>query len=163
MARWEEVVAEAPALAAAAEERFAAHRHAVVATIRADGSPRVSGIETTFADGELWLGMMPDSRKGADLRRDARFALHSGSDDPDDADPSAWAGDAKVAGRAELVTDPSSIERFVGHQQQTPPGPFDLFRADVSELTVIRVGTPADHLVIETWREGAGVRRVERR
>jgi general stress protein 26 len=163
MSRWSEVVAEAPALAATAEERFRAHRHAFLATIRTDGSPRVSGIETTFADGELWLGMMPDSRKGADLRRDPRFALHSGSDDPDEANQSAWAGDAKVAGRAELMTDPSSIERFVGHQSQMPPGPFDLFRADVSELTVIRVGAPADHLVIETWREGEGVRRVERR
>lgn len=162
MASWQQVIVEAPALAAAAEERFAAHRHELLATLRRDGSPRLSGIEATFAHGELFLGMMPNSRKGADLRRDPRLALHSGSPDPDDADPAAWVGDAKLSGRAIEVTDPETVRIFVGEQEQMPPGTFDLFRVDVQELTTIRVGDPADHLVIETWGEGRGVQRVER-
>lgn len=163
MANWRTVQGEAPELAGEARRRFDAHRHKLLATLRADGSPRMSGVETTFSEGELWMGMMPDSRKGQDLRRDPRMALHSGSPDPDDEDPSAWAGDAKLAGRAELVEDPTTKERFAGEQTQMPPGSFDLFRVDIAELTTIRVGDPADHLVVETWREGRGLGRIERR
>jgi hypothetical protein len=163
VATWQVLETEAPEMASAARERFDAHRHKLLATLRADGSPRMSGIETTFSDGELWLGMMPNSRKGQDLRRDPRLALHSGSPDPDDSNPSAWVGDAKLAGHAAFVEDPAAKERFAGEQAQMPPGPFDLFRVDITELTLIRVGNPADHLVIETWREGRGVSRVERR
>lgn len=164
MASWDELASREPELARAARERFDAHRHKLLATIRADGAPRISGVEATFTD-ELWLGMMPGSRKGADLRRDPRLALHSGSPDPDDANPAAWIGDAKLAGRAAEIPvhDEATRARFVEHQAQMPPGPFDLFRVDVVELTVIRVGDPPDHLVIETWHSGEAVRRIERR
>ena len=163
MASWDDVRNEAPGLAAAARERFDAHRHKLLATLRQDGAPRISGVEATFSHGELWLGMMPSSRKGGDLRADPRLALHSGSADPDDADPSAWVGDAKLAGRAVPVDDPGTLARFAEEQEQMPPGSFDLFRVDVAELTVIRVGAPADHLVIESWSSARGLSRVERR
>lgn len=74
--------AEAPELASRALESFGRSRHEVLATLRRDGSPRVSGIEVDFADGELWIGCLRRSRKALDLLRDARFALHSGSVDP---------------------------------------------------------------------------------
>src|SRR5262245_20572123 len=99
MASWSEVEAAAPELAARARTAFDAHRHKVLATLRRDGSPRLSGIEAGFVDGELLLGMMPGSRKALDLRRDPRLALHSASVDPPD-DPTTWPGDAKLAGRA---------------------------------------------------------------
>ena len=70
MPSWNEVERAAPQLAAVVQARFDAYRHKILGTLRADGSPRLSGIETTFKDGELWLGMMPDSRKAQDLRRD---------------------------------------------------------------------------------------------
>ena len=38
-----------------------------------------------------------------------------------------------------------------------------MFRVDVTELMVLKVGDPADHLVIKTWTVGRGVRRIERR
>jgi len=163
MVSWDEVCTETPALVTAARERFDAHRHKLLATVRRDGAPRISGVETTFSHGELWLGMMPGSRKGDDLRADPRLALHSGSADPDDADPSAWPGDAKLAGRGIVVDDADALARFAGEQAPMPPGPFDLFRVDVTELTAIRVGEPADHLVIESWSDTHGFRRVERR
>src|SRR5215217_5614644 len=148
MASWSEVEAAAPELAARVRATMDAHKHKVLATLRRDGSPRVSGIEATFTDGELWLGMMPGSRKAMDLRRDPRLALHSASVDPTEDDPSAWPGDAKVAGRA------------VGAGEGG--GGAHLFRVDVTEVVHTRVGTPADHLVIEVWREGAGLRRLTR-
>src|SRR5918997_6790065 len=70
VASWGEVAAEAPELAAAVEARFAAHKHAVLGTLRRDGGPRLSGTETTFKDGELWLGSMEPARKVDDIRRD---------------------------------------------------------------------------------------------
>jgi hypothetical protein len=95
------------------------------------------------------------SLKALDLRRDPRFALHSGSADPPD-----WSGDAKVAGRVEEVTDPERIAAINGGD--APPGPSHLFRADVGELVVVRLGEPPDHIVIESWHAGRGVTRRER-
>jgi Pyridoxamine 5'-phosphate oxidase len=77
MARWSEVTAAAPELAGKARALFDAHRHKTMATLRKDGSPRISGTEATFADGDLWLGAMHHSLKALDLRRDPRLALHS--------------------------------------------------------------------------------------
>jgi hypothetical protein len=160
MASWKEFEAAAPELAGRARAAFDAHRHKLLATLRKDGSPRISGIETTFADGELWLGMMPGSRKALDLRRDPRLALHSASLDPPD-DPTTWAGDAKLSGRAVEVDDPALKERFAGGGGQ--PDESHLFRVDVTEVVHTGVGDPADHLVIELWQPGREVRRTERR
>lgn len=88
------------------------------------------------------------SLKALDLRRDPRFALHSGS-----ADPPGWVGDAKIAGRAEEVTDPERVAAING--EGAPHGPSHLFRADIEELVVVRVGDPPDHLVIESWHVAA--------
>jgi Pyridoxamine 5'-phosphate oxidase len=153
MASWAEIEAEAPELTALAFRYFDAHVHKTLATLRRDGSPRISGIEATFQDGELWLGMMWRSVKALDLLRDPRFALHSGSDDPP-----AWTGDAKVAGRAEAVDDPARLDAL-----DAPSGPSHLFRADITELVVVRLSDRRDELVIESWHPGRGVERRERR
>jgi hypothetical protein len=159
MPSWNDVTLAAPDLAARAQALFDAHRHKTMATLRRDGSPRISGIEVRFDDGEMWLGMMPGSLKARDLQRDPRLAVHSTSDDPDDDDPVAWPGDAKVAGRAVEVTDPAVLEGFAEH---TPPGPFHLFKIDVTELVVAKVADSADRLVIDSWTPAKGLRRIER-
>ena len=115
MSSWRDLEGAAPELAAAIEQRFADHKHALLATLRRDGSPRISGIETTFRNGELWLAMMPDSTKTADLRRDPRFALHAAPIDLELVD-----GDAKINGRAIEVTDPADVERFVAGLDRGP-------------------------------------------
>ena|SRR5690242_7674693 len=143
MATWADVEREAPELAALARSLFAGFTHKILATLRRDGSPRISGTELEFADGDAWLGSMWHAVKALDLQRDPRFALHSGSADPPD-----WPGDAKIAGRAVEVTEPGAT----AHR----------FRLDISELVVVRVGEPHDHLVIEAWHEGRGVSRVRR-
>lgn len=147
--------AEAPELAAAARALLDAHVHKTLATVRRDGSPRISGTEVRFVDGDLWFGSMWEARKALDLRRDPRFALHSGSQDPPD-----WNGDAKVSGWVEEVSDPDVKDAVI--KGEAPPGPNHLFRADVTEVSVVRLGQPADHLVIDAWHEGRGVTRVER-
>ncbi|MDT7707296.1 MAG: hypothetical protein QOG20_2903 [Pseudonocardiales bacterium] len=150
MATWKDVEDAAPELAARARRILDAHKHKTVATLRADGAPRISGIECTFIDGELTFGSMPGARKGADLHRDARFALHSASVDPPEGDEAVWPGDAKVAGRAV----------YVGQLGGPPDG--ELFRADVGEVVVTRLTEDATALLIETWTPGRGLRRIER-
>jgi hypothetical protein len=155
MASWAEIEREAPGLAQLARGMFDAHVHKTLATLRRDGSPRISGTEVIFAHGELWLGSMWRAVKALDLQRDSRFALHSGSGDPPD-----WSGDAKAAGRAEEVTSADVIQRVVAGN--APPGPMHLFRCDIAELSVVRLGEPGDHLVIESWHQGRGFSRRTR-
>jgi Pyridoxamine 5'-phosphate oxidase len=157
MASWSEIEAEAPELAALARGFLDAHVHKTLATLRRDGSPRISGTEVMFAEGELWLGSMWRSVKALDLQRDPRFALHSGSEDPP-----GWKGDAKIAGRVEEIDDPDRKVAVFGGK--APAGPSHLFRADIAELSVVTLGgEPADLLVIEAWHAGRGITRRERR
>jgi hypothetical protein len=143
MPSWSEFEAEAPELAARVRERLDAHRHKTIATIRRDGSPRISGTETELEDGELWIGSMRDALKARDLQRDPRFALHSGSDEPDD-----WSGDAKLAGVAEEVPDPE--------------GKSHRFRLDLREVSTVGLDEQRKALVIEVWTPGNGVRTMKR-
>jgi hypothetical protein len=153
VASWSEVEAEAPELVALARRYLDANKHKVLATLRRDGSPRVSGTEVQFSHGELWLGSMPRALKARDLQRDPRFALHGGPADPD----AGWDGDAKLAGLAEEVTDAGRRRAVLGEQFAGS----HLFRADIRELSVVRV--EGDHLVIDAWHAGRGVSRRERR
>jgi Pyridoxamine 5'-phosphate oxidase len=141
MATWAEFEAEAPALAAAVRERFDAHKHKTIATLRKDGSPRISGIECDIEEGELRFGSMLGGVKALDLLRDPRFALHSGSDDP-----AVWTADAKVAGRAVEI----------------PREGMHLFRCDIHEVVVTGLNDERSKLVIEAWHEGRGTSRFER-
>lgn len=155
MASWADIESEVPEFAALARGFMDTGVHKTLATLRRDGSPRISGTEAKFGPEELWFGSMPGATKALDLQRDPRFALHSAS-----VDPPSWAGDAKVAGRAVEVTDVGMKTRIMG---ETPSGPFHLFVADISEVAVVRLADPRDHLVIETWHEGRGYRSRERR
>jgi hypothetical protein len=154
MPAWTDFETAAPELAAEVRRRLDAHTHKTLATIRRDGSPRISGTESTFRDGELWIGSMWQARKAKDLQRDPRFALHSGSDDPPE-----WTGDAKLAGVAEEITDPKRVREI---NRDGPPGPSHLFRLDVREVSVVGLNDAKDKLVIAVWTPERGVRRMER-
>ncbi len=152
MVRWNDVVREAPELAGRVRECFAVGKHATMATLRRDGSPRISGTEVEFSsDGQLRLGSMPGAVKTLDLRRDPRLAVHSPTVDPPEDSLGAWRGEAKVSGRAVEISAGSPGEQ--GHT-------FDI---DVTEVVLTTIGEPADHLVIESWHPGRGYRRRVRR
>jgi len=152
MASWARFTAEAPALAARVQERFGSRKHKTLATLRKDGSPRISGIEVEFADGEIFLGMMPGSRKLHDLERDPRLALHSPSEDPPPDDPRGWPGEAKIAGRAVEVDFPDS-----------PVAGGRRWRIEIREAVLTRLNDAGDQLVVESWHPEKGVMRLERR
>jgi len=150
---WAKFEAEAPELAARVRERLEAHGHKTIATLRRDGSPRISGTEAQFKDGDLWIGSMWRAVKALDLRRDPRYALHSASEDPD-----VWAGDAKVAGIAEEVTDPAMVLELNGSEV----GKSHLFRLDIAEASSVGLSEDRKALVIEVWTPRDGVRTIRR-
>ena len=92
------------------------------------------------------------ARKALDLRRDPRFALHTGSEDPPD-----WPGDAKLAGIAEEIEDPERVREINGEA----PGRSHLFRLELREVSAVAV--EADELVIEVWTPAGGVRTIRRK
>jgi hypothetical protein len=110
VASWAEIASAEPDFTDRVRRLLTSQKHMTVATLRKDGSPRISGTELQIEDGNLWLGMMPRSLKALDLRRDPRLALHSPSVDPPEGAESGWPGDAKVAGHGVEVTEGESPE-----------------------------------------------------
>lgn len=139
---------------------FDARRHKTIATLRADGSPRISGIETVFQDGELVFSSMPRSRKGADLRRDPRFALHSPTVDPVEGSEAQWPGEAKISGRV-IAAGPIVAGPF--SEAPDGEGPHGArFHADIAEVVHTHLNEAATLLVVEWWTPTHGLRRIER-
>jgi hypothetical protein len=146
--RWTDFDLEAPDLAAFVRGRIEGHGLAILATIAADGSPRISAIEPMFAEGDLWLGSMPDSLKGEDLKRDPRFAMHNATTDKDVTE-----GDVKLNGLAVFTEE---RPEFLSDM----PAEADLFRVELVRVSSLRVA--GDHLVIQRWRPGEAVTSVDR-
>jgi hypothetical protein len=150
MTAWRDVEDAVPEFAQRVRALFDAHRHKTIATLRADGSPRISGIEAAFEDGQLVFGSMPNARKGADLRRDPRFAIHSATVDPVVGSEAQWPGEAKISGRATAA----------GSVTEGPDG--ELFHADIAEVVHTHLDDAARMLVVEWWTPADGLRRIER-
>jgi hypothetical protein len=143
MTTWEEFAAAEPDLAQRVRALFAVRKHATLATLRADGSPRISGTEVDFSDGGLHIGSMAGAYKARDLLRDPRYALHCPTVDAPEDNQAAWAGDAKIAGRAVEV----GVDGDDGSHR---------FRLDVSEVVLTKLTPAADQLQIESWHPARG-------
>jgi hypothetical protein len=155
MASWSEFAAAAPALAERVKERFDAHKHKTMATVRKDGGPRISGTECRFEDGELFIGSMWQAVKARDLQRDPRYAIHSATEDPEN-----WLGEAKIAGTATEVVDAEEVKKRNG--EAGADGPSHLFRLDITEASTVGLDDAKTKLVIEVWTPERGVRTIER-
>lgn len=155
MPAWKAIKEAEPEFAQRVQRLFDAGRHKTIATLRADGSARISGIESEFAEGNLRFGSMTGARKGADLNRDSRFALHGPTFYPEEGKEGDWPGEAKIAGRAipagPVIADEASEE---------PGG--EMFVADITEVVITGLNAEATKLVIESWTLERGLRRIER-
>lgn len=150
MATWAQIERAAPDLAGRVRRRFGMGTNKTIATLRRDGAPRISASELEFSRDEVTLGMMAGSMKLLDVRRDPRIAVHSPTVEPTGEDD--WPGDAKLAGFVVETEPPAESEHVeAGH-----------FKLDITEVALTYVGTPADHLVIETWHVGRGLGRRTR-
>jgi hypothetical protein len=147
MASWAEFEAAEPAFALRVRELMASRKHLTMATLRRDGSPRISGTEVEFAGGQLRVGSMPRAVKAMDLRRDARVAIHGPTVDPPPNRAPRWKGEAKIAGTAIEVESTGDGHRFV---------------IDIQEAVITRLNEAGNHLVIESWRPTRGYRSLER-
>ena len=150
MATWAEFERAAPELAKEVRAAFERHKHLILGTLRADGSPRLSGTEVTIGLGELWLGMMPRSMKARDLRRDPRYAVHSAPLDVTMAN-----GDAKVSGVAREVVNAEELAGFwglLGRKAVPTSAEAAVFRCDVSEASLATV--VGKRMVVDAWRAG---------
>ncbi|MEV6550789.1 pyridoxamine 5'-phosphate oxidase family protein [Streptomyces sp. NPDC051597] len=153
---WTDFEAAEARFADAVRERFLLYKHHVLATLRADGSPRVTGLEVEIRVGELWLGMMPNSRKAYDLRRDPRFAVQANpGPDAEMAD-----GDVRISGRAVEVLDARERARYA--HEVHPPEPFLLFRAELTEVVHTGIDKETEEIVLRVWRPGAALRTIRR-
>ncbi len=168
MTSWTDFERAEPDLAHRARRIISSTTNCVLATIRADGSPRASGIDPFFREGELWIGLMPHSRKGADLARDPRIALHGipwesrkvkeGAEDPGN-------GDVKVTGRVVKLGDDAASARILGDYfaelgVDTPPDGGDLYTIDLASVVVISVAD--DQLIVDRWSAVDGRKVVKR-
>jgi len=153
MARWSEIEGEVAEFAARVRARFEAGTNKTLATLRRDGSPRISASECEFSQtGEVTLGMMGGSMKLLDVRRDPRVALHSPTLEPPKDDPVGWAGDAKLSGTLVEIEPPAD----------TPHVGAGFFRLDIDEVVLTHLDSAGDHLVIESWHPARG-HRVRKR
>jgi hypothetical protein len=155
MVSWKSIEQAEPDFAGRVQRLFDSGRHKTIATLRADGSPRISGIECQFTDGDLRFGSMSGARKGVDLKRDTRFALHGPTLHPEEGKESDWPGEAKIAGRA-VAGGPVATDD--GNDQ--PDG--ELFVADITEVVITGLNAEATKLVVESWTPERGLRTVVR-
>lgn len=147
MASWADFVAASPEFASRVRSLMASRKHLTMATLRRDGSPRISGTEIEFADGQLRIGSMPGAVKAIDLRRDPRIAIHGPTDDPPSEDPRGWKGEAKLAGTAVEVDSGGDAHRF---------------NIDIREAVITHLNDAGTRLVVESWNPDRGYRRLER-
>lgn len=143
MSSWADLVRDAPDFARRLRAVFDAGTNKTIATIRADGSPRISGTELGIDDERVLLGAMPHSRKLADLRRDPRIALHSPTLDPP-PDPRDWPGDGKLSGTVVAVPPPKGM----------PDGSY--FELDIREAVLTSIAPSGKELRIESWHPARG-------
>jgi Pyridoxamine 5'-phosphate oxidase len=154
MVSWSVIEKAEPEFASRVRTLMNAGRHKTLATLRADGAPRISGIECEFTDTDLHFGSMPGARKGADLERDPRFALHGPTSHPEEGAETDWPGEAKVAGRAFRVPP------LPGNEGTSHDGA--LFTTDISEIVITSLNPEGTKLVVESWTPGRGLQRIER-
>jgi hypothetical protein len=147
---WGTFAVAAPDLAAVACEQFAPGHVALVGTIRADGSPRISSVEPHFMERELYLGMMWQSRKALDLRRDPRLLLRN-------AVCTSTGDEAEITlrGRAVEIHDLDLRQRYVAavaeriswHEPH-----FHLFLVQIESAALVRYGQ--EQQAVKLWPDG---------
>ncbi|MFF5036683.1 pyridoxamine 5'-phosphate oxidase family protein [Nocardia salmonicida] len=156
MTTWSQFTEEAPSVAALFSRRHqATGKLCMLATLRADGSPRISPIEPVIFEGMLVLAGMPNTRKFDDLARDPRFCLHTATVDTMVAD-----GDAKLFGTVTDLQDETVHARFA--QKLFDDSGFDIrgqkfdhfYIADLTGASTVEVVD--DRLDITVWKPGAG-------
>jgi hypothetical protein len=149
--RWSEIERRQPRLAELGRQRLLEPGVVLVATIRRDGTPRLSPVEPFVLDGALWLSMMWQSKKAADLLHDPRVLVHSVITNRDGGE-----GEFKLRGTARAEHDAAvqrryaeAVARSLGWDPE--PGRFHLFEVSAEHLTYIRYDPVTEHQHVAMW------------
>lgn len=154
---WSGVLDTEPGFASEVQRRFESHPHHVIATLHVDGRPRVSGTNVGFDDHMMWIGTMPGSRKGADLIRDPRCALHSA---PLDEDLSAGSGDATVDALAVRLDDTTARRLLTEEFGADATMDGELWSLSIRSMSLVEV--QGEQLRIRSWAPHSGLTEVLR-
>jgi Pyridoxamine 5'-phosphate oxidase len=158
---WHTFAAQAPVVAATAQELFDRFGFVFVATIRADGSPRISAVEVHVVDGHLMLVMVAGSQKARDLARDSRLALQTPVTDA--GNPGA---EVKLRGVA-LAADPllrrAAADAIDAASGWRPEPSWRFFDVDVRAASLLSWTTNEGDMVLTVWDVQRGLLADERR
>jgi hypothetical protein len=148
---WSEIERHQPGLAALGRQRLLDPGVVLVATIRRDGTPRLSPVEPFVMDGALWLSMMWQSAKATDLLRDARVLVHSVITNRDGSE-----GEFKIRGTVRAENDTAVQHRYAQAVAQSlgwdvQVGRVHLFEVNAEHLTYIRYDPVTDHQHVAMW------------
>src|SRR6266705_6800618 len=148
---WSELERCQPGLATLGRRRLLDPGVVLVATIRGDGTPRISPVEPFVLDGTLWLSMLWHSRKAADLLRDPRILVHSVITGRDGGE-----GEFKIRGTARAERDLAVQRRYAqevagGLGWSPDPGRFHLFAVSIGEVAFIRYDDATGDQHVAMW------------
>ncbi len=151
---WSEIGHTQPRLAGLAQDRLIRPGVVLVATIRQDGTPRLSPVEPYVLDGDLWLSMMWQSTKARDLLRDPRILVHSVITSRDGTE-----GEFKIRGTARAEHNPAVQRRYAGAVATSlgwnpQPGRFHLFAVDIDRVTFISYDSATGNQHVAMWPPG---------
>jgi hypothetical protein len=149
--RWQDFAVQQAELADVGVRKLTGPRVVLVATIRRDGTPRVSPVEPLIWEGDLWLSMGLGSRKAMDLRRDPRILVHSIV-----TSRNGEAGEFKVRGTAAEESRAAAQARYAqaaaeGLGWRPEPGKFHLFRVELNDVTFIRWDDATNDQYVTRW------------
>ncbi len=154
---WRELETEAPDIADLGKQRLDQARVALLATLRKDGSPRISPVEPFLTEGQLLFGAISWSLKTRDLVRDPRCVLHSAISGPDSGE-----GELKLYGRATEADDQVRDNCQEGWWLSRPPDTATVFALNIEQATFISWDTEQSQMTVRSWSPQRGFTETRR-
>lgn len=150
MVPWKQFSEASPDLAQLGQEQLFQYGVglAFLATVRADGAPRLHPVCPVISQEKLYVLILPESPKRGDLERDGRYALQAFPQDKPDSD------EFYLTGKATRIVDNEEFSRVL-EDAKHPASPDEiLFELEIDRAMHTRwegFGTPDYHSVHETW------------
>jgi hypothetical protein len=154
---WKEFQETAPEMATLGMERFQRSGVSLLATLRKDGSPRISPVEPLFIGDHLLLGMMWHSMKALDLLRDARCVIHSAVTNTEGDE-----GEFKLRGRAVELTEERYYQAIREKWEAQPSTCLHVFSVNIESASFIAYDIGKGEMIMKQWDTQRGLRETRR-
>lgn len=154
---WRDLELGAPEIARLGLARLHSTHVAFLGTLRRDGSPRISPIETYLVGGHLLVGAMSWSGKSEDLQRDPRYVLHSAITAPD-----AGEGEFKVYGAASVADKDLRDAAVDAWWLASTPDKAIVFSLHIDQAVFIDWNIERGQMTVHRWSDRRGYRQSQR-